>query len=259
MKQVVTKEDFINSYKYHVFAEYALERYEFWFPVLPSIKLAEIAADLMTDGHIETRIVQKHLHYDYTSFFSKNNLELERFNKNVYDLFNVKGEIKKWGIRKNGSSTGCIIYNAALSRVLRLCGVPTGSKVNSPYLIPTWIMTSGKDIKSAFLRRSFTCEGCITRSNCRWEIKYSMSKSVDYYKNGVSYLNMLRDILKKDFGIETSNIHIIERSERKDGAETVCLRFRIMPQSFYDFARKINFDLEYKKERLNLLLNGPDG
>ena len=86
-----------------------------------------------------------------------------------------------------------------------------------------------------------------------------MSKSTEHYEDGVSYLNMLRDILRKDFSIHTSNINIVEKNERKDGKQTICLRFRIMPKSFYDFARKINFDLEYKKERLNLLLNGPDG
>jgi len=259
MEQLVTKKDFINSYKYPVFAEYALEKYNWWFPVLPSVKLAEVVADLLTDGHIETRSIQNHLHYDYTSFFSKNDFELERFNKSIYDLFNVTGEIKKWGIRKNGSSTGCIIQNAALSRVLKLCGVPTGSKVNQQYVVPAWIVTSGREIKSAFLRRSFTCEGCITYSKGRWEIKYSMSKSMEHYENGVSYLNTLRDILRKDFDINTSGINIIEKNERKDGKQTVCLRFRIMPKSFVDFAREVNFDLEYKKERLNLLFNGPGG
>ena len=259
MEQLVTKTDFIQSYKYSVFAEYALNKYDSWFPVLPSVELAEVVADLLTDGHIETRLIQNHIHYDYTSFFSKNNLELERFNKNIYYLFGVKGKIRRWGVRKKGFSTGCIIQNAALSRVLKLCGVPTGSKVNQPYFVPAWIVASGREIKSAFMRRSFTCEGCITRSKGRWEIKYSMSKSVNHYENGVIYLNMLKDILKKDFGIKTSNIHIVERHEGKYGNKTVCLRFRIMPESFYDFATKINFDLEYKKERLNLLLNGPGG
>ncbi|MFH1751130.1 MAG: LAGLIDADG family homing endonuclease [Candidatus Micrarchaeota archaeon] len=252
MENLVSEEAFIGTYRYRVFAEKALGRYGDWLTVQPSPKLAEIVASLLTDGHLEGRKVKGHYKYDYIGYFSKNTEDLEHFNELLDKVFGIQGTMMKWGRRINGSSMGIILCNAALSRILYICGAERGDKITKEYRLPLWIANGDYEIKAAFLRRSFSCEGsvCNTVRNNRWEIKYSMGKTEELVENGFSYLNSMRKMLD-EFGIETTPVTVIQRLHRsRDGKITAMLRFRIKRKSFVNFRDRIGFDIAYKNSGL---------
>ncbi len=251
MQSLVEVNSFIGTYKYPVFGEKALEKIRNWFPVVPSPELAEIIASPPTDGHLEGRKFEDHYKYDYIGYFSKNVEDLEHFNCMLETVFGVRGKIRSWGRRTNGSSTGAILCNAALSRILMLCGAATGDKVTKEYGIPDWIMNGTPEIKSAFLRRAFSCEGCVCKKNrIGWEVKYSMGKESGIVINGYSFLGEMKGMMR-ELGVETTNILKMDEIKRKkDGKITVMLCFGIKTGSIAIFTERIGFDIGYKNDRL---------
>lgn len=226
-------------------------------PIRPTVELAEIAADLLTDGHIAVRRCYNSNKYAYVGFFSDDYPELERFNLRIKKLFGKEGSIKEWGYRTNGRSRGCIVIDARLARLLECCGIPAGDKITKGYTVPQWIFEGNRPVKGAFLRRSFTCEGSIDmEKNGRWEIRYSMHKQKELLANARDYLETLRELLR-EFGIESHNITMNKRYKReKDGKTVVGLMIRIRDkQSLINYATLIGFDSEKKKQRLTKMLN----
>ncbi|MEK6953503.1 MAG: LAGLIDADG family homing endonuclease [Candidatus Micrarchaeota archaeon] len=252
MEILVDKERFASTYRYSVFAEKAISKYGGWFPVTSSPELAEIVASLLTDGHLEGRKIDNHWKYDYMGYFSKNIGELDYFNSLLMKVFGVQGKIRSWGKRVNGHSTGVILCNSALSRILMLCGTQIGDKVTEKYSIPEWILGGPNEIKSAFLRRAFSCEGSVFKTGKYgyWELKYSMGKEMSIVENGYLFLNHMRKIMS-DLGVETSEITKIDELKRKRDDTTTCmLRLRVKRTSFVNFSKNIGFDIAYKNDRL---------
>ena len=138
-------EDVINTYKSKEHGLKALSKYAYWFPLKTSSELAGIVADLMGDGHLQDG---KKLRLDYTS---KSVTELKRFGNEIYKLFKVKGKIRHC----NTNNYGTMNYGVnckPLVRVLKLIGVPTGSKVLTKFTIPKWIIQD-KALFSRFINR----------------------------------------------------------------------------------------------------------
>jgi intein/homing endonuclease len=158
MKILVSEADLLNTYKIKKVGKENIKRYSNLLPLYHSVELAEIVADLFTDGFMDIRKRKFSNYYSYIAYFSEEINELERFNSNLFKLFNIKGEIKNWGVRDNGSSLGVIVLNSFLTRLLYCCGVPGGDKVIQSYLLPDWIYNSNLEIKRAFLRRIYSCE-----------------------------------------------------------------------------------------------------
>ncbi len=121
------------------------------------------------------------------------------------------------------------------------------------YQVPEWIVKGTDDIKKAFLKSSFDCEGSIHYSYNRkcWEIKYSMYKNKEMDDNLKSYLSKLKNMLL-DFGIESSGIQKKEEySRNKDGLRVLGRNIRISKkESIVNFYRKIGFDNRIKAKRL---------
>jgi len=249
---IVTEDDFRQTYRCQSFADKAIEKYSDLFPVRPSIELAEICADLLTDGHIQTR---RHYHsqrYVYVGYFADDPGELGRFYKRVYDLFGVRGTIRKWGIRYNGASTGYILPNATVARILTLCGVPAGDKATKMYSVPEWILRGPKSLKAAFLRRSFTCEGTVYYDTWKdvWRIRYTMYKTAELNNNLRMYLGQLSEMLA-EFDIGVAGPWNADRYTRKrDHNKIIGLGIEVRPGSFSRFAERIGFELRYKNELL---------
>lgn len=148
---------------------------------------------------------------------------------------------------------GCIVGNAALTRILSLCGVPNGDKMIKKFNIPSWILKGQKKIQSEFLRRSFTCDGSISyNKNCeRWEIRYQMHKADSILENCRDYLNRMKKMLKKinifSTSVFTSETHI----RNKDKLLIRGLEFKIYkPKSILNFGKNIGFDIDYKNKKL---------
>jgi len=254
---LVTIEDLQKSYKSEKYASESTAYFKKILPLFPSPDLAAIAADLMTDGHIAVRKYYNSKKYAYVGFFSDDISELERFNSRIKKVFKTKGTIKEWGFRKNGRSKGCIITDARLARLLECCGIPAGDKVQQMYKIPLWVVDGDKEIKRAFLRRSFTCEGSISQEKSgRWGISYTMYKFQSLAPNTISYLECLRKLLR-GFGIKTYAPYVNQKYVRTKDEQKITgfvLRMRDK-QSLITYTNEIGFDTEVKKSKLSALSN----
>ncbi|NUN11840.1 hypothetical protein HUU53_04325 [Candidatus Micrarchaeota archaeon] len=257
--KLVTKQDFTNTYSLSAFADKSINKYSNWFPVYASPNLSSIIGCLITDGHLQTRKIEKHTKYDYLGFFSDNKQELEMFNTKINSIFGVKGKITKWGIRYNGKSTGIIISNAALLRVLILCGCPSGEKVSKKFEVPSWILKGNKEIQSAFLRSSFSCDGTVfvEKESKRCRIRMIMYKQKKLSNDLRNYLNSLRKMLKEAFNIDTNNLSYGGKYTRnKDNEQMIGMYFEINPKSISLFAKEIGFDINYKNSKLQNAILG---
>ncbi len=251
--KIVTAKDFCKTYSYSTFAKKALKKNHGWFPVHGSPTLAGIIGCLITDGHIQARHIDKHTKYEYVGFFSDNYSELEAFNKKVGSIFGIKGKIRKWGVRYNGRSTGVIISNAAIARVLTLCGSPAGEKVSKKFEVPAWILHGDRKTQAAFLRSSFSCDGKIffESRGRRWRIKIVMYKQKKLSMDLTNYLESLRGMLDKTFEISTTRLtHADSYVRKKDNEKMLGLTFYIRPCSIPVFAKEIGFDIKYKNLKL---------
>ena len=81
---LVNKSDVLDTYKSKQHGIKSFSKYNPWFPIRSSPKLAGIVADLMGDGHLQG---YPKLRLDYTS---KSILELERFNQEIFYLMAVR-------------------------------------------------------------------------------------------------------------------------------------------------------------------------
>ena len=254
---LVTLEKLTKSYKSKKYAEESISYFKDILPIFPSTGLAEIAADLLTDGHIAVRKYYNSKKYAYVGFFSEDAAELDRFNSQVKKLFKTEGTIKEWGFRENGRSKGCIVVDARLARLLECCGIPVGDKVSQRYPVPSWVMHGDKEIKRAFLRRSFTCEGSISREKSgRWDIRYTMYKLEKLSANTINYLELLRKLLR-EFNIKTYNPSLNQvyvRAKDKQKVLGFVLRIRDK-QSLITYMNEIGFDTDDKKKKLSVLSN----
>jgi hypothetical protein len=141
-----------------------------------------------------------------------------------------------------------------LSRVLYLCGVPRGCKVKKQFLIPDWIMNDKKSFRE-FVKRYFTCEGSVDIHG--QFITFEMWKSEKLIKNGVNFMNQIRNGLCKYFDIKASKVFIPNGFNiRKDGVITKPLRFNIKSDSVKKFYDKIEFDNKEKQNKLILAIWG---
>jgi len=252
-KYVLAAKDFLKTYKYKIFGQKALKKYHHWFPLYPTEVLARITANILCDGNLEVRDINNRCKYYYFGFYSQFISELEKFNYDVENLFGIRGVIKQWGRRDYGFSMGCIITNAALIRVMTLCGIPKNEKVSQDFSLPNWILTGNKEIKSSFLKAAFSCEGSIGYdiSAESWEIRFFQNKIESLYNEGVDYMNSYKNLLK-EFGIETTKVFVNTKDIRtKDNEISLNLCFKIQkPKSILNYARYIGFNNKDKRERL---------
>lgn len=258
MKPIVTKKEFFSTYNSTTFANKTWQKYNHLFPIYPSTELAEIVASLLTDGIMDIRKRYHSKYFGYIGFYSKNEIELKRINNQVNKLFGIQGQIREWGTGRFGECKGLIIIKAVLTRILFLCGVAPKNKVAIEYGVPKWIKKSNKQIKSAFLKRSFSCEGSISynKNRKKWEISYGMFKSKKLTNNCLNYLNDLRDILKKEFNINSNIYKKQEYIRKKDNLEIIGWNLRIDKiKDTINYGKHIGFDIEYKQQRLLKAIN----
>ena len=180
--------------------------------------MAGIVADLMGDEHLQD---EPKLRLDYTS---KSKEELERFNREILNLFGISGKIRKCSTNKYGTMN-LGVNNKPLGRVLRLIGVPTGCKVLKKFQIPQWIFDDKKNF-SRFVNRIFSCEACVDVPYKA--IDFSMWKSVELIEEGTEFFRQIKYHLSKHFDIETTNPFLNNNlNTRKDGIKTQCIRIKI--------------------------------
>lgn len=249
-KIVVSKNDYLSTYKNRTFGLKSLEKYGTWFPIQPSPRLAGIVADITADGHLGNKLVQ---------FISKDKNNAVRFRNEVLALFKIDGKIRR--SPSNEKVWECLICRNSFCRILALCGSQAGDKVTKEFYVPDWITEGGKEIKKRYLQRIFDCEGSVVlqKNRHRVHVIFKMHKSKSLIKSHLIFLNQLRDILS-EFGIKTTNPSTCGYTKRKDGIITIGYEFRFYGTrknlvSVLNFQKSINFESKVKRERLESYLN----
>lgn len=212
-------EDVVNSYKSRQHGIKALSRHSYWFPMVASPSLAGIIADLIGDGHVQDTPVRMRL--DYTS---KSTKELDRFGAEVYNIFKIRGKIRKCTTNTYGTMNYGVNCRP-LIRVLRLLGAPSGSKVLTRFPIPEWIL-GNKCLFARFVNRLFSCEGSVDLVNKYIEIQ--MYKSETLIEDGLLFFKKIKSYLNIYFNIKTTEPFLGNTFNlRHDGIRTRPIRLKI--------------------------------
>ncbi len=191
--------------------------------------LAKIAAYLTTDGHL-----CKDLKGFYLS--SKDPNPLKEFEKLIYKKFKIKG--------KHHNNYGVSVYevfNVRASRLLNKSGIPAGDKVLTKFDVPSWIKNN-KQLAREYLKICFYCEGSKFKKSKNTEaIRIKMCKSKELFKDGIKFMNSLKDMFKM-FNIETTKIWSGKGNIRnKDNKITKPMIFQIKANSINKFIEKIGW------------------
>jgi len=210
-------------------------------------RIAGIVADLMGDGHLQNPPKNR---FDYTS---KHVGELDRFGKEIYKLFKVKGKIRRCTTNKY-LTYNYGVNNKELAIFLDSVGVPRGNKVLKKFEVPRWII-SDKIYFVKFINRLFSCEASVDVKNKA--IDFQMYKSIELLKDGFYFFNQIKENLEKYCKIRTTNVFLSGRHNiRKDGIATQCIRFKIKNlASLKKYNQFIGFEDKIKQEKLDNILN----
>lgn len=241
---LITYEEVLASYSSSSHGKKALAPYNWWFPLYPSVALAGIFADLMSDGHLQ----EGKFRIDYTA---KETEELERFNNEIRVVFGLRGTIRR--NTTNAYGTMNLGVNCKpLGRTLALLGVPIGAKVFSAFRIPGWVLDN-KEYFRRFMDRFFSCEGCVdVYSKCLDMNMYKHEPLLDANK---VFFEDIKEGLERHFGIISTNPFVKGCSVRKDGRITRGVHLKIRRKAAIRlFAEKIGIEHKEKRKKLREIL-----
>ncbi len=242
----ITQDDFLDTYKLRKFGHYALASLSWLFPIRPNVNLAKIVSCLTFDGHLS---VKKSMFY----FSSGNKEELKEFEEIVFSEFNKESRIVPV-TTGFGVSYKCLIISKPLGRILSLLGAPSGDKIKTPFLVPSWI-SKNKGFARSYLRVAFDCEGGFWKEPGRVRIRFRLCKSEELLKNGLEFMDDLKRMLS-DFGVRTTRTHIRNENLRKDGIKTKAMWFDIVQKDVELFNKEIGSNIKRKKILLDGVVRG---
>lgn len=254
MEVLVRKKDLLKFFKSKFHGMNSINSHSCWFSVRSSPRLAGIVADLMCDGHLQG---EPKWRFDFTS---KNKNELERFGREVFTLFGIKGKIRPCKTNKFGKTFNFGVNCKILSRILNVIGVPAGCKVKKEFLVPQWILED-KEYFRIFIRRVFTCEGCASVEGSSSFVGLEMWKAEKLIDNGTKFLEQFKDQLSKFFDIKTTNVFLYGTPNlRKDKVKTRGIRLRIKRlNSLIKFCNEVGFQDPIKQDKLNQIIKIREG
>ncbi len=220
--------------------------------IINNSSLARIVADITGDGNLQIQ------GWRYiTSFTSKHIEEIHAVNQRFKSAFAVEGKIyvdDRVSVKspRSGRRYRLCIISKPVALFLKEIGTPVGNKTNIAFSIPSWIIESNSNTKSAYLRGLFDNEGSIfCRNNGRWQMGFRMVKNQNLLEEGKDYLNQIRTLLS-EFGVKSSPVRGAPLNIRKDGTQSFELVFNIEKSSFRNFLKHIGFDHPEKREKLLL-------
>ena len=201
--------------------------------------VSRIVGELISDGHMQND------YRNLISFYSEHKYLIDSFSKRMNDVFNVSSWIYQ---DKRSVRYKLFINSKEVLIKLELLGVPSGNKTNQIFLVPDWIYSGSKNIKSNFLSAIFDCEGYIYKTTnkkngkIRWRIGIEYYKNEKYLDSAKLFMNQIREMLL-DFGIISSPVRLKKGNIRKDGSKSIGVRFEIEMKSFKNFYKYINFQI----------------
>jgi len=205
---LVTEKDYLETYSSRKAGKRVLKDYKNWFPVKASSELARLVADLTTDGHVQP---YPKLRFDFTSGSKQ---KLYRFERRLIELFDIEGSIRENTTNPHSKSFNYGVNSKPLTRILILCGVPTGKKVRTEFRIPPWI-ANRKEFFRAYVERIYANDGSAYGKNPR--ITLLMHKEERISKNLRSFMRQLNSRLDDYFNISGSVYQRSYRKKRKEG------------------------------------------
>ena len=200
----------------------------------------------MGDGHLQHPPKNR---LDYTS---KSIKELNRFGKEIYDVFKINGKIRKCSTNKY-KTYNYGVNNKTLALFLHSIGVPAGAKVFQDFRVPKWILQDRRFF-ARFINRLFSCEcGVDVSSKC---IEIRMHKSLNLLKEGIGFFNDIRFYLGKYYDIRTTKPFLAgDLSLRRDGHHTKGIRMKIKnKESLINFQKFISIEDKEKQKKLNQII-----
>ncbi len=205
-------------------------------------KVARIVGEILSDGHIQ--LDNRYL----ISFYAKDKSVMDNFISRFQKIFGIKEYLYK-----DRGRYKVYFKSKKIASVLINLGVPFGNKTNSPFLVPKWIFNGCKQVKSNFLSAIYDCEGYIystkTKYGKRWRIGLEFYKNKEIVDFGIEFMNQLKKILN-EFNINSSPVRFKKGNIRKDGSESIGVRFEIEKSSFENFYKYINFQIKSKRGKL---------
>ncbi len=213
-------------------------------------ELAEFVADITGDGHL-----QFNEHRGNIQFTSKNLFSIKNFRKLCKNLFDTDTKLMK--IKKDGKSFTLryrtYFSSFAIASELVKLGVPFGNKTNKIFSIPNWILKGNSELKKAYLRAFYTCEGSVyctkNKDKLRWRIELEQYKNEKLKHRGKIFMNQIKHLLG-DFDVITSPVRFGKKQKRKDGSSSIALKIDIEKSSFEKFANNIGFNDKFKTQKL---------
>lgn len=213
-------------------------------------ELARIIGEITGDGHLQFSKGKSTI-----SFYSKNLKKIKDFEKRFSKLFGIEGHIYIYthGFRKK--RYGVFFASKKVADALARFGTPVGNKTATKYDIPKWIAKGNEKIKSYFLRGLYDSEGSvyftkIKENRKRWRIELSQYKAMTLKSAGKTYMDQVKRLVE-DFGVKCSPVRFATIGRfRKDGSESISVRFDIENASFKKFYDKIGFDDKIKNAKL---------
>jgi hypothetical protein len=112
---------------------------------MDKVLFAGLVADLIGNGHLQGPPKWR---MDYCS---RDEIELERFKKDISNLFGYEGRIRPNRTNKLGISFNLGINNRVIAKKFFAAGVPAGRKTKQCFLIPEWIKQD-KECMREFLK-----------------------------------------------------------------------------------------------------------
>lgn len=215
---IVTKSDYISTYKSKQHGVKFANKYEEWFPVKESCQLAGIVGDLTTDGHVQG---YDKLRFDFTAG-SKD--KLLRFEERLKELFSIEGKVRENRTNPYSTSFNYGVNSKPLTRILIECGVPTGNKVKTKFNVPEWIQQD-KEYFTAYIERAFTNDGSAFSGNPR--ITFELRKEKSKKENLRKYMETINQLMEKYYDISGSVFERKRKNQRKDGDQTIGIGLNI--------------------------------
>ncbi len=186
-------------------------------------------------------------------FSSGNKGELNEFREIVASEFKKESRIVPV-TTGFGVSYKCLVISKPVCRVLSLLGAPSGDKIKTPFLVPSWI-SKNKEFARSYLRVAFDCEGGFWKEPGRVRIRFRLGKSETLLKNGLEFMGDLKNMLSY-FGIGTTKMHVRDENLRKDGIKTKSMWFDISQKDVKLFNKEIGSNIRHKKHLLDGVARG---
>ena len=246
---VVSRKDYINTYKSSYYGEKYAKKYSEWFPVNKSPELAALIGDLTTDGHVQG---PDKFRFDFTS---KSKKKLKSFEKRLENLFGVTGSIRENRNNPYSESYNYGVNCKPLTRVLIESGAPVGCKVKTCFNVPRWIQNDKKCF-SAYIERAFANDGSAFSGNPR--ITYELRKEQSISENLREYMNTINSLLIQYYGISGSVFERSKINEREDGDKTVGIGLNIRERdAIKKFHKNFNITDKHMSEHIRKIVEGP--